>query len=480
MYQKNIQKKKKKEKEINKVSKIYINNFLTNPDKQFFYINKDIDTFAQYDGKDYTTITEDDLWFYILTDIPKKHYILKDVKQNIKNILIEEIKKRSIFSTIPESSTVQNIINFFCPIIIKTKEETKYFFSIIGDIILNKFTSFEDEKIFFISQKCRTFLENVNHLFNYFFNKTFSWRKWFKFIYKNQDPSKCIVLYLTKHIENKSYWSSFVKYNFLNFIVVCCHYSNRYKNSGLFFNTIKSNNIKNKLLYITKNTKEAMIKKFVTTSFEHSIKGKSHIDDLLFMWEKYKSNKNLPDIIFKTDIIKFIKNKYEIENNYILNIYNNGIATNNAFKLFWNNKINNEVNDELEISEFYRLLLQFIEGHQINIDSIEEYNVIELISYFYPNIEITNNKIIKKISCNLWDKKKSILEAINNKFNKHINNDILIYDAYIMYCKYINKENKGLIVSKEYFFKYIDKILPEKYIENKTIKLNYWNEFNTS
>ena len=146
-------KDKKKEKEINKVSKIYINNFLTNPDKQFFYINKDIDTFAQYDGKDYTTITEDDLWFYILTDIPKKHYILKDVKQNIKNILIEEIKKRSIFSTIPESSTVQNIINFFCPIIIETKEETKFFFSIIGDIILNKFTSFEDEKIFFISQK---------------------------------------------------------------------------------------------------------------------------------------------------------------------------------------------------------------------------------------------------------------------------------------------------------------------------------------
>ena len=38
--------------------------------------------------------------------------------------------------------------------------------------------------------------------------------------------------------------------------------------------------------------------------------------------------------------------------NFILNIYNNGIATNNAFKLFWNNKINNEVNDELEVSEF--------------------------------------------------------------------------------------------------------------------------------
>jgi hypothetical protein len=80
----------------------------------------------------------------------------------------------------------------------------------------------------------------------------------------------------------------------------------------------------------------------------------------------------------------------------------------------------------------------------------------------------------------LWNKKKSILDAINNKFNKNINCDILIYDAYVMYCKYINKENKGLIVSKEYFFKYIDKILPEKYIENKNIKLIYWTELSTS
>ena len=299
-------------------------------------------------------------------------------------------------------------------------------------------------------------------------------------MYKNQEPSKCVVLYLTKHIENKCYWKSFLKYNFLNFIVVCCHYSNRYKNSNMFFNTIKSNNIKNKLLYITKNTKESMINKFVTSSFTINEKKKIHIDDLLFMWEKYKLSKNLPDIVFKTDIIKYIKEKYEFENNYIINLYNDYIVTNNAFKLFWNNHIYNKVDDELEVSEFYRLLLQFIEDNSINIVSVEEYDVIELISYFYPNIEITNNKIIKQISCNLWDKKKSILDAINNKFNKNINKDILLLDAYVMYCKYINKHGKGFIVSKEYFFKYIDKILPEKYIENKSIKLNYWSELSIS
>ena len=62
---------KKKKQAADKISKIYINNFLTNPQKQFFYINKDIDTFAQYDGEDYSTITEDDLWFYILTEYQK-------------------------------------------------------------------------------------------------------------------------------------------------------------------------------------------------------------------------------------------------------------------------------------------------------------------------------------------------------------------------------------------------------------------------
>ena len=475
----NYHDEQKKNIEIEKYKKIYINNFLTNPDKQFFYINTTIQTFAEYNGEDYSTITEDNLWYYILTDIPKKNYMLTDVKQNIKTELVKKIKKKSIFSTIPESITVQNIINFFCPIIFKTKQETKYFFSIIGDIILNKFISPEMDQYFFVSQKSKIFFETISKLFSYYFDMQLLWSKYLKFTYKNQEPSKCIVLYFKKHIHNKTYWKSFIECNFLNFIAVCCHYSNRYKNSSRFFNSIKNVSIKNKLLYINLNTKKKMIEKFFSNTFKHEKDKCVHIDDVLFLWEKYNEDNNLPDIIFKKDVIKFLKETYTIENQCIQNNYNKIIDTNNAFRFFWNNYIEENINDELEISEFYRLFLLCIENNNINITVIEE-EMNTLIKYFFPYIKIINNKVIQNISCNTWDKKKSVLDAINNKFKKKITNDLSLYDAYIMYCKYINKENKGYIVSKEYFFKYIDKILPLKYIENNSILLSYWNELSTS
>ena len=79
------------EKESNK----YINDFLTNPEKQYFYI-KNTDIFIFYDGENYVTINEDDLWMRILTDITSKE-ILLDFKQKIKDTIIKKIKEKIFF-----------------------------------------------------------------------------------------------------------------------------------------------------------------------------------------------------------------------------------------------------------------------------------------------------------------------------------------------------------------------------------------------
>ena len=62
----NEQEKKKLflEKESNK----YITNFLTNPERQFFYIAP-TDIFIKYDGENYTFVDEDNIWIIILNDI---------------------------------------------------------------------------------------------------------------------------------------------------------------------------------------------------------------------------------------------------------------------------------------------------------------------------------------------------------------------------------------------------------------------------
>ena len=43
-----------------------------------------------------------------------------------------------------------------------------------------------------------------------------------------------------------------------------------------------------------------------------------------------------------------------------------------------------------------------------------------------------------------------------------------------MYCKYSNNNGKLLTVSKKYFYKYIDRIIPEQYIKNNMILFNFW------
>ena len=50
----------------------------------------------------------------------------------------QRIKEQSLFNTIPESATVQYVINFFTPTLFDTKEDVKHFMALIGDNILNK------------------------------------------------------------------------------------------------------------------------------------------------------------------------------------------------------------------------------------------------------------------------------------------------------------------------------------------------------
>ena len=56
---------------LEKESDKYINNFLTDPNQQFFYIAA-TDIFIKYDGENYQFINEDDLWITILNDITEK------------------------------------------------------------------------------------------------------------------------------------------------------------------------------------------------------------------------------------------------------------------------------------------------------------------------------------------------------------------------------------------------------------------------
>lgn len=157
---------------LEKTSNHYIDEFLMNPDRQYFYIEAS-DTFIKYNGTHYTFMDEDELWYIVLNDITNRDGYgpkLAEYKQQIKNTIVHQIKNRSIFNTIPESDTLQPVINFFMPLLLNTKYETKHFFAVIGDILLNK----NKNLIYFVPEKSSSiFLMNCGIFGNIILNLLF-------------------------------------------------------------------------------------------------------------------------------------------------------------------------------------------------------------------------------------------------------------------------------------------------------------------
>jgi hypothetical protein len=443
--------------------KKYIKDFITN--NQFFYI-KQTDTFLKYDGENYIFVNEDAIWFIILKDI-LNYEILIESKQNIKSRIIKNIKERSLFNTIPESYTVQFVLSFFTPTLFDTKDDVKHFMTLIGDNILNK----SSDLYYFVPIESKLFFDTLEAMVYYHFGSRLNITSLIRYRYRGEDYDKSRIIYFTKSISNKSCWLSFLKDNIFNFLAVCCHYSARYVSAVNYVN--KGNAVlKSKILYLKNNTKEELIHTF---SEKMLIKGgnhKIHLKDMFFLWKIYLKQRNIPNIIYKLEFETIIKNKVDNSNNFFTSIKSNYLAGAKFLKKFWITHMLKDNDEEIEISELHTLLMKWLEDKP-NFD-FDENSLRDIIDYFYDDVTIENDKFLIGIGCNLWNKQADILEAFQNKFNKEINADITIYDSYVMYCKYSGNNGKLLTVSKKYYYKYIDKVIPTQYINEGCILLSYF------
>ena len=452
---------------LERESKRYINSFLSNAELQYFYI-KSTDTFIEYDGCDYKIIPEDNLWFKILNDITEKKTLL-EWKQQIKSQIIEKIKNKKILVSIPESQTIQNMINFFTPILFSNKEKVKYFFAIVGDNILGK----SSQNNYFVQEKSKDFFEILENLSGYYFDNNLNITNNFKFKYRGQSYNTSRLIYFNNNIKNKSVWFSFIKENFLNFIVLCSHYSTRYVNAENYC-LQRNNSFKKEIYFLKNNTKEQVVNNFIQKYTDDCSGNKVHSTDMQFLWNMFLKEKNIENIIYKVELENILRNKLTYNSGHYLNINTSYEDKIKIFKTFFDKHIIYDDDDELEISEIHKI---FQNNNECNISE----NLLEELIGHYTSYRSDDGKTIKNISCNLWDKQQEILEAFENKFNKMeisqsvTNNYISIYDTYILYCKYSNNNNKILTVSKKYFEKYIIKLIPHEFISSNNILLTYWN-----
>ena len=437
----------KKELDKNKIKMEqtnFINCFLN--DEQYYYI-KETNTYIKYDNLNYSLISEDELLYFILSAVSKNKLLLSK-KQMIKDIIIKEIKLNVFGSGIPESNTIQNIINYLYPVLFKTKSEAKYFLCILGDNILKK----ESKTSYITRSSYKIFLEHINNCFKDYYNYDIINNIYYD-IKKITELDNARILDFKESIKNKGFWQHFLDQNVLNIVSIAIHYSQRYDNSEEYLQDKIED--KNKILYFKNNTKRDILEKFIYKYIVEDEAEKITENELYYIWKLFLIEENIPcifdlnDHFFKAFNETYTKIKHK--NNNYLNIFSEKLLIARQFNSFWKECMKEDKNEMIEISEIFYFFKE-------NNKNSSEGEIMFLIEYFYPYIKITNNKYIINHSCVLWNKKETIKNTIEEIKKKCDLNEITNINLYKKYCQYLKDEKNELVVNKTYFMDVIKEV----------------------
>jgi len=452
---------------------------------QYFYLPSS-NFFYEYNGKNYTIVKGDEIVYNLLSNISKsKDKLLMKWKQRTKLNILKQIKERSLFSSIPESETIQTILNVLYPSIFTKKSQAKYFLTILGDNILKKKTKLN----FIITQKTKQLLIELDNISNITISNTNIINNFMTKYHENYTYETCRLIKIN---ENFSFdlWKDLIRKIGLDLLCVATHYSNRYDNSDQFleYDAIEED-IKSHILYLKNTNQNEIVNIFCNQCIQKSQNNAFKIEwkKLHFIWKQFLSNCSLPNIIYSNTLKTLLKDKYEYEEttDTFYNITSKYLPVVFDFINFWEETIfitdtpytNLSTNiEELELYELCLLFKIWVKNKDDAYSSgvINEENVLKILSHFFSNIVIIEDKYVLNIKCKLWDKIKDInnsLEYIKMSFkNKHILM-LSFSDAYNYYCKFVGSNNK-LIVSKIYFEKYlsviiIDFIVYDNFISNE-------------
>ena len=447
IYEKQENRKKKLEIEMEK----YINYFLNNNETQYFYIST-TNSFIHYKNKEHFIITsEDDIWHKILTDISSKKTLL-EWKYKVKNKLICLIKKRNILNAIPESHTIQYILNHITPTFLQTRDEAKYFLTVLGDNILKKNT----QLIHYINIKSKLFIDFFSNLCQFHFNKNLHAINTFKYKYYDHDYNNCRIIDFNESIKIKNYWGNFLKENIFDIIIVSCHYSKRFGDSENFVhNCLCDEDIKIKIIYLINKNKKQIIDIFLKTFICQSDKLNIKWNDMYFLWKEYNNINKFPILLFKDDFKKELKQvlNYDPTLDCFLNVSSKYLKYVQKFCTFWDSLIETDEGNEYEINELCQLYKDYLKNGFSDSKSLSEKKMKSLLEHFYPSILIKNNKYVLNICCIMWNKKRDVQNFINELKKK--NKKIAFSEIYKNYCDYSKKNILPYTISKKYFEKII-------------------------
>jgi hypothetical protein len=431
---------------------------------QYYYMPYN-NIYYEYDGKTYRIVKDDDIHHNLLSTITDEGKLVP-WKHKTKQNIIKQIKERSLFRSIPDAYTIQNVLGFL-QTIFPSKTDAKYFLTVIGDCILKKNA---DYLLYFVSSNTKkivniidsiAYITTGNSIMGNFISKFHDSHKLslYRLIKTNETTSIDIIKDTLNHIG-------------IDLLCVAAHYSDRYTNSDNYLKSKTDISMQNYVLYFVDNQIEKIVDDFVSQCIEVVNTG-SNITwkNMHYIWKLYLSNINVPNMIYSNNLLTMLSSKLQNINDdgsiIFTNVTSKYLPNVSSFLTFWDKHVSisneNNVDDEYEIDE----LATLYKNSDLKNSQLSDTDMIKMIChYFAPHVEIIDNKFITNIKCNLWSKQDDINEYLQTyktvKTSTEVNPDLLVsfdelYSGYKVFIKSKGIiEHKSLpIVSKHFFEKFL-------------------------
>lgn len=486
--------------------KINRNNELTNEQETFcklflnehkYYYLPNNSTFYLYKDNTYSVVSEDSVHYQLLQYLSKEPK-LSNWKHKTKVNIIKKIKERHLFSSIPDTQTFQTVLDFLKSTLFDHKNEAKYFLTILGDNLLKKntdiiaFVSSDTKRIARLFNNIAFDVLNCNVITNNFVSK----------YHTSHNNEKYRIIHTKECSMSDDMLRPIIDKIGIDILCVATHYSNRYESSENFLQTKLEQVSKNRVLYLANNSQESIINNFISECITEVDDAKFSLSwkNIHYIWNVYLNKLGVPNMIYANSLKLHLTKKLPF--NHLTEVFNNVTSKHlpliSNFLSFWNTHmtISGDVFDEYEADE-----LTILYKRATNISILEE-DIIKLIGHFFaPEVEIIDNKYVRNIKCNLWDKSSELETALvhikhqlikpetkkgskkSQPVSDDTNNSILIsfdelYDMYKSYTKansIVHVSNINMLVSKQYFKKFVSYYLFEFVKFNEFIDESWLN-----
>lgn len=490
----------------------FINYFLSNT--RYFYLPA-TESFFYYDGDKYKQYSEDDVLYNILSSISRDQQLMS-WKHKTKVSVMKRIKDNHLYNSIPESTTIQRVLNMLYPSVFHNKNEAKYFLTVLGDNIHRKEIS--GQVIHIVPSVFKNLINHLNAMCQMWFGSNLAQSFKFKYHAEHNYANIRIINTSSSIYLNDTVWiNKMLNENGLDLLCVACHYSNRYHNSDNYVAKYSNDDVFYKSVFYLKDmSPEILVSVFIgeylrvvpnpakITSGSGVVLGEvsfgaSSISwkNMMYLWKHFLEARRLPNVVIsaklRQELMVSLGTYYRESDESFYGINSKYLPSVCKFIQFWEDTMEpDETEIEFEVSEISSLFNRWCEMRKEQSFHISEKQVVDLITFFYPDVELDQDKFVYKMRCSMWNKQMDILMAIDDLKEKYnmlpentmrisksnsslslcsqdsqyhflTNMNISVYDAYAHYCIYMTQiesnrqpgRSTPLLASKQYFEKFI-------------------------